>query len=173
MARATNTWVAAAMTTLSGCYHALGAGYTHRFAEHGGHAFEGSFLLGMGEVLGDDTPVGFGKITVMGGDWGVRAADTLGVMAQEDLGGAAFFVRPGLAILVIGAELHDELNDRVWLGIGAELDAGFLIEAGDAGIEIGVRAGGDLSYTGVGSGGFVGAFLSFAWVWGGPDWVTR
>lgn len=159
----------------TGCYQALGAGYAHRFAERGGHAFEGSYLFGLGEAFGDDTPLAFAKATVMGGEWGVRGADVIGVMAQEDLDGATFFLRPGVAFLVIGAEFREPAaSDRIWAGIGAEVDVGFLIEAGDSvGIEIGARAGGDLSYTGVGSGGFVGAFLSFAWVWEGPDWVTR
>ena len=158
---------------LGGCYQTLGAAYVHRFADSGGSSFQGHYLIAFGEVIGDDEPTVFGKAEVAGGPWGLRGADVFGVMALQDLGDASFFLRPGLALFVIGAETR-ERDEELWFGIGAELEVGFLVPFGeDAAFEIGVHSGADLSYTGTGTGGFVGAFIGFGWASDGPDIVTR
>jgi hypothetical protein len=156
----------------SACYQALGGGYTGRLADRGGDSVELSYLMGFGEILGSDEPTMTAKITVMGGGWGVRVADVFGVMAQENLDGASFFLRPGLALFVLGVEARDARDDEVWVGIGAELDVGFLFELGDElGLELGARTGYDLSYTGTGSGGFIGVFAAFAWTFSGRSLI--
>ncbi len=163
----------ASSSGLAGCYQTFGAAYVQRFAESGGSSFQGHYLVAFGEVIGDDEPAAFGKAEVAAGPWGVRGADVLGVMAQEDLGDASLFLRPGLALFVIGAEAR-ERGDDIWFGIGAELEVGLLVPIGDEhAFEIGVHSGADLSYTGTGTGGFVGAFIGFGWASDGPDLVTR
>lgn len=166
-------WLPLFATT--GCYQALSVGYDHRFADHGGHGFEASWTLAGGEVIGDDEPIGFGRASVAAGSWGVRMGDAFGVMVQEDLGGdASFFIRPALAFLVIGGESRSKEDLVPWVGIGGELDAGFLVPLGDANaLEIGVRGGADLGYVGLGTGGFVSAFIAFGWTTDGPDLYTR
>lgn len=166
--------VAWSLLVAPGCYQSFGAGYVHRFADRGGHGFEGSWMLAGGEVIGDDEPAGYGRVSVATGPWGLRLGSALGVMVQEEMGDASFFLRPGLALLVIGAESRDAEELVPWVGIGAELDVGFLVPLGDAtALEIGARAGGDVGYGGVGTGTFAGAFIAIGFAQDGWDLVSH
>lgn len=162
-----------ACATLGGCYQAITAGYHHRFAEEGGPGFEGRYRLAIGEVIDNgDEPAATLEVAIAGGSWGMRAADIIGVMVPGEVADDVLaFFRPGLSFVVLGAEAGD---DDVWIGIGAEAEVGFVFTIGDdMMIELGTRGGGDLSYTGEGSGAFFGAFLGIGWQSDGPDFYTH
>jgi hypothetical protein len=154
-------WLASVL--LGGCYQSIGAGYVHRFAEHGGDGAEGYSQITLGEDVHDDVVPAYLKTTVAGGKWGVRGAGVAGVAPSFPIDDDwSFFGRPGLALLVIGYEAQG--RDGTWVGVGLETDIGWRARVGDTNaIEFGLRGGADLSYTGDGSGAFAGAFLGFGW----------
>ncbi len=157
-------WLWLSALGLGGCYQSIGAGYVHRFAEHGGDGAEGYWQFTLGEDLHEDVIPGFLKTTVAGGKWGVRGAAVAGVAPSVDMSdGWSFFGRPGLAYLVVGHETPRG-KDGTWVGVGLETDLGWRARVGESNaIEFGLRGGADLSYTGNGSGAFAGAFLGFGW----------
>ena len=167
--------VAVASLGSGGCYQVLHVGYHERFAERGGRSFEAGYVAGLGP-LEDDEPFPIVKAEVAAGAWGVRGAGAIGAMFMADVSDATrFFVRPLLACLVIGAEERTDGREDLWFGVGAEADLGVAFEAfdDDTFIELGLRGGGDLSYTGNGSGGFVGIFLGWAWGVDGGDLLSH
>ena len=157
-------WSWLSFLALGGCYTSLGGGYVHRFAEHGGHGAEGHMLFTVGDGVHEDFVPMYAKVTVAGGSWGVRGAAVAGIAPSVEVGDDVwFFGRPGLAYVVIGHE-SPRGEDGTWVGIGLETDLGLRFRIGDRhALEVGVRGGGDISYTGDGSGAFVGAFVGVGW----------
>ena len=58
-------WLWLSALGLGGCYQSIGAGYVHRFAEHGGDGAEGYWQFTLGEDLHEDVIPGFLKTTVL------------------------------------------------------------------------------------------------------------
>jgi len=169
MGRSVDVWtgvLGAAIAGLggAGCYQSVTLGYVNSLSDSPGHGFEAQYNIAVGETGGEDWVAGLLKISMAGGPWGLRGADGLGVMAVLPAGGLQVFARPALDVFVIGSEKRAGLDElKTWIGIGAELEAGILAMGDDVGFELGVRAGGDLSYTGHGGGGFCGVFLGLSW----------
>ncbi|MBL8787259.1 MAG: hypothetical protein JNJ59_20305 [Deltaproteobacteria bacterium] len=158
-----------------GCYQSVTLGYANQLSQSPGHGFEAQYNIAVGETGHDDWVAGLLKVSMAGGAWGLRGADGIGVMGVLPAGGVDVFFRPALDVFVIGVEEGKAgREDKTWVGIGAELEAGILARGDDVGVELGVRVGGDLSYTGQGGGGFCGVFVGLSWesTWD-LDFVTR
>jgi len=159
--------LAATTLTAPGCYQSIGLGYAPRVAgEPTGHGAGGHWLFTGEEVVADHGGAGVvSKVEITAGPWGARFTDVLGVMLSDALSdGVLSFVRPGVALLVMGIDDDGREEPPLWVGLGAEVEGGLLVRAGGVWVEIGGRVGGDLGYTGLGTALHAGVFVSLGWV---------
>ncbi|MFO0747835.1 MAG: hypothetical protein U1F43_19535 [Myxococcota bacterium] len=149
--------------SLGGCYQATGLGNQNHFGgEPTGHSFEAHWVM-TGDDIVDGGAMPTAGIDIIAGPWGLRSSDVLGAMVAEKVSDTMTgFVRPGLAVLVIGVEDDGRKNPPLWFGIGAVLEGGVMVRVGDGQfIEIGAKVSGDLGYSGDGTGAQAGVFIGY------------
>lgn len=149
------------LCVISGCYQSLGGGYISRSSGvPKGHAGEFHYVVAVGAINDLELAAPMAKVAFTTGDWGFRFADTLGAMVATE-GMSRVFWRPGLSLVFGEERKHRDEDSRFFFGLGAEMDAGLLIEAGEElFVELGATVGGDLGLTGRGTAAFAGVFVS-------------
>lgn len=176
-ARTRPLFLVLALALTTGCYQTIGGGYANKFAgdpidRTGSHGGRIHYVLASDDAIkaeGGGASI-HGKIDLQIGEYGVRASDAFGVMWTQALSShVRGFVRPSLDLVVLGVEeppAGQKAGDP-FVGIGADVEGGVLFDAGGPLIEVGLQLGGDVGYTGQGTGAYLALFVGFGWL---TDW---